>query len=102
MTSTAVTDFVFIREDYETAESLETEEKKDEFYVRIKSGAETGWDFSSRWFITANGSDRGKNNAPVFFFSFILNRQFFPKRQSKCNSQANCRTFKLRKSYRSI
>lgn len=26
----------------------------------MKSGAETGWDFSSRWFITANGSDRGK------------------------------------------
>lgn len=42
------------------AESFDTEEKKDDFYIKIKSGAETGWDFSSRWFITANGSDRGK------------------------------------------
>ncbi|XP_050432885.1 trehalase-like isoform X2 [Adelges cooleyi] len=47
------------REDYEIAEKFNTEEEKDEFYINIKSGAETGWDFSSRWFITANGSDRG-------------------------------------------
>ncbi|XP_025414011.1 trehalase-like isoform X2 [Sipha flava] len=47
------------REDYKVAENYDTEEKKNEFYVRIKSAAETGWDFSSRWFITANGSDHG-------------------------------------------
>jgi len=50
--------FVY-REDYETAEHFKTEEEKNDFYVKIKSGAETGWDFSSRWFITSNGSDRG-------------------------------------------
>jgi len=47
------------REDYEVAEQYETEEDKNDFYTRIKSGAETGWDFSSRWFIAANGSNRG-------------------------------------------
>jgi len=47
------------REDYEIAEMYGTKEKQNDFYVRIKSGAETGWDFSSRWFITANGSNNG-------------------------------------------
>lgn len=47
------------REDYESAEFLKTENEKQELYTQIKSAAETGWDFSSRWFITANGSDRG-------------------------------------------
>jgi alpha,alpha-trehalase len=51
---------MFNREDYKVAENYDTEEKKNEFYVRIKSAAETGWDFSSRWFITANGSDHGQ------------------------------------------
>jgi len=39
---------------------FKTEEDKQEFYTEIKSAAETGWDFSSRWFITPDGSDRGK------------------------------------------
>ncbi|XP_015377150.1 PREDICTED: trehalase-like [Diuraphis noxia] len=48
------------REDYESAEIFKTEDEKQEFYTEIKSAAETGWDFSSRWFITPDGSDRGK------------------------------------------
>ncbi|XP_025414013.1 trehalase-like isoform X2 [Sipha flava] len=48
------------REDYEIAEQYETKEQKDDFYVRIKSGAETGWDFSSRWFIPKNQEQRGQ------------------------------------------
>ncbi|XP_050540083.1 trehalase-like isoform X2 [Daktulosphaira vitifoliae] len=47
------------REDYEIAETLQSEKEKEEFYINIKSGAETGWDFSSRWFINANGSHEG-------------------------------------------
>lgn len=52
--------FYVNREDYEVAEQYDTQEKKDEFYVRMKSGAETGWDFSSRWFIASDGSERGE------------------------------------------
>lgn len=50
-----------LREDYELAEMFDTDEKKNDFYTKIKSGAETGWDFSSRWFIdTSDSSSRGK------------------------------------------
>lgn len=47
------------REDYELAEHFETEEQKNNLYVELKSGAETGWDFSSRWFIPEDGSNNG-------------------------------------------
>ncbi|XP_025201432.1 trehalase-like isoform X2 [Melanaphis sacchari] len=48
------------REDYETAEYFKTEKEKTNFYINIKSGAETGWDFSSRWFINKiNYSNKG-------------------------------------------
>ena len=46
-------------EDFELAENFETEEEKEEFYLHIKAGAESGWDFSSRWFINKDGSNRG-------------------------------------------
>ncbi|XP_050056696.1 trehalase-like isoform X2 [Aphis gossypii] len=42
------------REDYEVAEKLKTEDEKDDMYSRLKSGAESGWDYSSRWFITTD------------------------------------------------
>ncbi|CAH0579003.1 unnamed protein product [Chrysodeixis includens] len=29
------------------------ENKRDDFYMEMKSAAESGWDFSSRWFVTA-------------------------------------------------
>ncbi|CAL4105152.1 unnamed protein product, partial [Meganyctiphanes norvegica] len=38
------------REDYETAESL-PEEEKEQLYIELKSGAESGWDYSTRWFM---------------------------------------------------
>lgn len=46
-------------EDYRHAEQLPTEEEKEDFYINIKSAAESGWDFSSRWFI-ASGTNDGK------------------------------------------
>ncbi|KAJ9574970.1 hypothetical protein L9F63_007860, partial [Diploptera punctata] len=46
------------REDYEIAENLKSEEERTEFYIDIKSAAESGWDFSSRWFIS-NGTNIG-------------------------------------------
>jgi alpha,alpha-trehalase len=47
------------REDYDNAETLPPEKNKEEFYINIKSAAESGWDFSSRWFIS-NGTNQGK------------------------------------------
>jgi len=45
-------------EDYLNAQTLPPEDVQD-FYINIKSAAESGWDFSSRWFI-ANGTNEGK------------------------------------------
>ncbi|XP_042218220.1 trehalase-like isoform X2 [Homarus americanus] len=41
------------REDYNLAQQLPTEEQED-LYVQMKSGAESGWDYSTRWFINNN------------------------------------------------
>lgn len=34
-------------------------EDRQEFYVNMKSGAESGWDFSSRWFVANDSSNLG-------------------------------------------
>ncbi|XP_075230826.1 trehalase-like isoform X3 [Lycorma delicatula] len=44
------------REDYLIAQEVEVEE---EYYIKIRSAAETGWDFSSRWFIDQNCTNEG-------------------------------------------
>lgn len=41
------------REDVELAETFEGKEEKEEFYYHIKAGAESGWDYSTRWMINA-------------------------------------------------
>ncbi|KAJ8681749.1 hypothetical protein QAD02_017541, partial [Eretmocerus hayati] len=41
------------REDYELAAKAKD---KRQFYNNVKAGAETGWDFSARWFIDAKGN----------------------------------------------
>lgn len=38
------------REDFELGETLQTDEQREELYYNLKAGAESGWDFSSRWF----------------------------------------------------
>jgi alpha,alpha-trehalase len=45
-------------EDYLNAQMLPPENIED-FYINVKSAAESGWDFSSRWFIS-NGTNEGK------------------------------------------
>lgn len=45
-------------EDYERAESLPTEAEREDLYAELKAGAESGMDFSSRWFIK-NGTNEG-------------------------------------------
>lgn len=46
------------REDIETAMIFETSEKRENFYSELKAAAESGWDFSSRWFIS-NATNKG-------------------------------------------
>lgn len=46
-------------EDYAFASEIRDSGKQQEFYSDMKSAAESGWDFSSRWFINENGSNVG-------------------------------------------
>lgn len=46
-------------EDYQTAIHLKTDNEKLQFYSDINAGAESGMDFSSRWFIK-NGTNEGQ------------------------------------------
>lgn len=46
-------------EDVKTAEIFETDAEKEECYSELKAAAESGMDFSSRWFIVADGSNNG-------------------------------------------
>lgn len=45
-------------EDVLLAEHLKTDEEKEDMYSELKAGAESGMDFSSRWFIK-NGTNEG-------------------------------------------
>ncbi|MGH0115000.1 UNVERIFIED_CONTAM: hypothetical protein FKN15_067861 [Acipenser sinensis] len=45
-------------DDWELAEGL-TEAGKQALWAELQSGAESGWDFSSRWFIDGEGQNRG-------------------------------------------
>ncbi|XP_035721598.1 trehalase-like isoform X3 [Vespa mandarinia] len=46
------------REDIQTSQSFRTTEEKENYYTELKTAAETGWDFSSRWFIL-DGTNKG-------------------------------------------
>ncbi|XP_032524853.2 trehalase isoform X1 [Danaus plexippus] len=46
------------KEDIDCAKHLDSRELKEELYAELKAGAESGWDFSSRWFIL-NGTNKG-------------------------------------------
>ena len=39
------------REDVESASQFKTEKEKENFYFHMKAGAESGWDYSTRWMI---------------------------------------------------
>ncbi|KAI9556421.1 hypothetical protein GHT06_016209 [Daphnia sinensis] len=45
-------------EDFHSSAHM-SESDRQEFYVNMKSGAESGWDFSSRWFIAEGGHNEG-------------------------------------------
>ncbi|PSN49799.1 Trehalase [Blattella germanica] len=46
------------KEDYKHTEILKTPEEKQYQYIQLKTAAESGWDFSTRWFIV-NGTNKG-------------------------------------------
>ncbi|XP_022174955.1 trehalase isoform X4 [Myzus persicae] len=46
------------REDIMSAQTLKTDNDKENYYSELKAAAESGWDFSSRWFIL-NGTNKG-------------------------------------------
>lgn len=48
------------REDYESAKIFNTDEEKEDFYSEMKAGAESGMDFTARWFIGPDGTNQGK------------------------------------------
>lgn len=54
------------REDYKLAENFRTEEEKQELYVELKSGAESGWDYSTRWFVN-NNTNKGEFRSILAF-----------------------------------
>jgi neutral trehalase len=64
----ATNKFINFREDYQLAEHLSESEKED-LYFNLKSGAESGWDFSSRWFMAPEGV-KGKicSSQWIFFY----------------------------------
>lgn len=72
------------KEDIKTAEEAgcKTEEDREGMYRHIKAGAESGWDFSSRWFIDeAGGCEGGLENLRTRFIvpvdlNSILYRSF--------------------------
>lgn len=46
-------------EDYEDAQTLDSSDNHTDFYIDIKSAAESGWDFSTRWFVSPEGDNSG-------------------------------------------
>lgn len=46
-------------EDYKNSRNFNTTESRQFFYTELKSAAESGWDFSSRWFIDSSGDNIG-------------------------------------------
>lgn len=47
------------REDIETGRAFESDVEKEAHYSELKAAAESGMDFSSRWFINENGTNVG-------------------------------------------
>ena len=45
------------REDFNDAQHFSTQEDKSEFYQNMKSGAESGWDYSTKWFFKEDGTE---------------------------------------------
>ncbi len=63
-------------EDIEAAEKLfDNDKDREEFYLHMKAAAESGWDFSSRWFIDAKkgNADQLSNAKTCYIIPVDLN-----------------------------
>ncbi|XP_050670885.1 trehalase-like [Leptidea sinapis] len=77
-------------EDYNGAQRFNTEERQSQFYIDVKSAAESGWDFSTRWFISEDGSNKG-NLSDIHSTDIVpvdLNAIFAAALQNMANFQA--------------
>lgn len=54
------------REDIHSAQIFPRPEDKEAHYSELKAAAESGWDFSSRWFISKDGDNEGKSVISLF------------------------------------
>jgi alpha,alpha-trehalase len=60
------------REDVSSAEeAFHTDEEKEAYYSELKAAAESGWDFSSRWFIQ-NATNKGEHLSVNPYFNATL------------------------------
>lgn len=66
------------REDVEIGKHFATNEERESFYMDLKAAAESGMDFTSRWFITKEGENNGtlvdiktRNVVPVELNTFL-------------------------------
>ena len=67
-------------EDVEIAEHhFHTKDERGEFYLHMKAAAESGWDFSSRWFIDEDGGNTGtlSNAKTAYILPVDLNALMF-------------------------
>lgn len=89
------------REDLNTAGNLSGNDL-EEFYINMKSGAESGWDFSTRWFINDEGTNVGdignvkiRNIVPVDLNAFIcMNVQLLSKLFSLVGDEAKSQIYR--------
>ncbi|XP_063835084.1 trehalase isoform X2 [Ostrinia nubilalis] len=64
------------KEDVDSAKYFDTKDKKEELYAELKAAAESGWDFSSRWFIlNGTNKDLTHRNEPVNEYIYQLTGQ---------------------------
>lgn len=67
-------------EDFKDAQHFSTPELQTEFYQNMKSGAESGWDYSTKWFFKDDGSEseelidvKTRHIVPVELNSYLCN-----------------------------
>jgi alpha,alpha-trehalase len=59
------------REDFESAHrEFHTVEERESYYSELKAAAESGWDFSSRWFIQ-NATNKGEHLSVDYFHDVL-------------------------------
>lgn len=95
--------FLNFREDFRTAVNASSRDPED-LYTHLKSGAESGWDFSTRWFIDNSGSNQGglpnirtRDIIPVDLNSFIcMNARFLSSMYERLGDQSKAQIYRTK------